>query len=274
VSIAQFCEVAMAFKRSLRSRRFVRRRAPIRRKRFTRKRAPRFRSATTRSAGGSKLIGYRGKKLGRRQFNSILWKDTLMKQHYRSLQTITGAYNSQALAANMTITFIDPFTNGSFFWTAAGGAIPEAAGGTVPLFDAKITLRGGKWTVSMANNDSANLNTLKLTLWHVRTISRPDTSIIPTTAPAGWDPSLIPDFTYKYGKVFYQESVQLKPQESYTIEKRIGIKLIDQSDFTTLIGNTDIILLGSETMNKDQATAGFLKHTLNCSFSADAIGTT
>jgi len=250
----------------------VRRRAPIRRRRFTRKRAPRFKSYTTRNSAGTRLIGYRGKRIGRRAFNSNLWKSTQMKHHFRSLQSLSSAYNSQASLTSGTITFIDPFTNGSFFWTAAGGAIPESAGGTVPLFDSRIILRGGKWTISLTNSDSTNAQPVKLTLFHVMTTSRPDTSIIPTTAPPGWDPSLIPDFTYKYGKLLYQESVILRFLESYTIEKRIPLKSIDQSDFASLLGNTPVILLQLESMQLATAVPCVLKHTLNCSFSADAIG--
>lgn len=254
----------------------MRRRAPVRRRRFARKRtgSSRFKSFTTRNSTGTRLIGYRGKRMGRRAFNNTLWKSTQMKQHYRSIQSIAGAYNSQASLTSGTLTFIDPFTNGNFFWTAAGGAQPEAAGGTVPLFDAKIILRGGKWTVSLTNSDSSNAQPVKLTLFHIMTTSRPDTSIIPATAPPGWDPSLIPDFTYKYGKLMYQESVILRFLESYTIEKRIPLKSIDQSDFSTLLGNTPVILLLLESMQTANSVPCTLKHTLNCSFSADAIGST
>lgn len=261
----------MAFKR-----RYVRR-STRRTKRGTMRRsykrtARRYGSYTSQKGTGSNPVPYRSRKINKRRYKRILWDATQIKHHYRSFQTVTGAANTNASAALMQISFVDPFTNGSFFWTAAGGAQPETAGGTVPLFDAEIILRGGKWTLSYTNTSTTDV--IKMSVWYVFTNSRPDTSIIPTTAGPGWDPSVIPDFAYKYGKIFKSETVILSPLQSWTTERRLGIKRIDQSDFTTLIGNSPVILFGLENMSQNLSATGFTKHTLNCSFSADAIGST
>lgn len=253
---------------------FKRRRRFVKRlfKRRSYKRGNKYSSFTSQKGTGTVNIPFKARRTSYSRIKKLLWDSTISKQHYRSYQTVTGAANTNASAALMQISFVDPFTNGSFFWTTGGGAQPEAAGGTVPLFDAKIILRGGKWTLSYTNTSATDV--IKVSVWHVYTNPRPDTTIIPTTAGPGWDPSIIPDFNYKYGKVFRNETVILSPLQSWTTERRLGIKSIDQSDFATLIGNTPVILFGLENMSQNASATGFTKHTLNCSFSADAIGTT
>lgn len=265
----------MAYKRSFRSRprRFMRRRNTGRFRRYGRfKRRQNNLSYTTQKGSGTRLIQFRGRKLKSSVFKRKLWDSTIMKTHYRSYQTITTAYNTQASTSSMTITFFDPFTNGSFFWTTAGGAQPASPGGSVPLFEAEIILRGGKWSISYTNTDASRI--IRVWVWYVYTTGRPDTSIIPTTANVGWDPSVIPDFRQKYGKVFRQEAVILSPGQCWSSEKKLGIKRIDQSDFSSLLGNTPVVLMGVENMTDAVSATGLLKHTLNVSFSGDAIGTT
>lgn len=232
-------------------------------------RRSKYASFTSQRGTGTVGVRYKSRRIGRSRFNHTLWTATLTKNHYRSYQTVVSNANTNASASLMQLSFIDPFTNGSFFWTSAGGCQPDSAGGTVPLFDSTIILRGGKWQVAYTNTSS---DVIKVSVWYVYTIGRPDTSILPTTAGSGWDPSVIPDFYYKYGKIFRQEQVLLSPSQSWNTERRLGIKKIDMSDFTSLIGHTPVIILGLENMSQSVSATGFIKHTLNVSFAADAIG--
>jgi len=261
----------MAFRRFKRSRRSLPKRA-LRFRRTFRKRVPKTSTFTSQKGTASRGVDYKHKRFNRRAFSKRLWNSTLDKTHWRSYQTVTGSANTNASAALMQISFVDPFTNGAFFWTSAGGAQPTDTGGSVPLFSGDIILRGGKWSLTYCNTSATD--TIKMTVWYTFTVSRPDTSIIPTTAGPGWDPSMLPDFATKYGKIMRTEQVLLAPLQTWEYQKRLFIRKFDQYDAASLLGNTPVLLFGLENCTQNALAAGFLKHTLNVSFSGDAIGTT
>lgn len=225
---------------------------------------------TTQSGTGHAGILYQRRKKNIRLVRNQLYRDTQYKTHYRCYFTVAGAANTAASQTNMQISFVNPFNNGSDFWTAAGGAQIVDSAGIVPLFLDDLVIRGGKWSYQYTNTDPSR--TIRVRIWYIFTNSRPDTSIIPTSVQTGWDPSVIPDFNSKYGKVLWHENVILTPGQSWNYEERVKVQRIDQ-DVYHLLGRLPIFLFGLENMTDAVNASGTAKHTLNISFSGDSAGT-
>jgi hypothetical protein len=193
-----------------------------------------------------------------------------MKAHYRSNGSSAGSLASTAAQGQVTVGTLQTLDNGvGAFWTAAGGTIEINQGQGVPLFEDDIIVRGGMMGIKCFNESTTI--PLQVKIWLVRNCDRPTTNQIPSAAPVGWDPSLVPDFAHDVGKVIFQKEFQLEALAEMTIERRLGIMKVDQ-----LVWATDAKrLIWLLSVGDPQATTSVTMRVcsyFNLSFSADAIG--
>ena len=197
-----------------------------------------------------------------------LLMDTRANSHYRSYGIQTGNVSSAAFSSQVNLVTIKPVSNGSAaFWTTSGGAQELDSGITVPSFSGDIILRGGKWTFNFTNTSN---KTMKLYVYYVFTISRPDFTVIPATPFATWDPTLIPEFRDKVGKVQKSEVVILKNGEGVAWERRIPTMKVDQFTWDS-DGNIPILILGVQNLEENTIIAGSAITGFNMSFAGDSV---
>jgi len=241
-----------------------------RRRTFKRK-SGRSVNQTSKATHGSSLT-FRSRKLSRRRFKKLLWNDTILSTHWRSLFAASTTIVTQTNSTTLTIATINPMRpSGVAFWTGAGGLRSTDIGVTPPLFSGDITVRGGMWGMNFRNTSSTLPVSMKLYLG--RTIGNPTYSL-PASSTTGWDPSIEPDLTKLYGKSYYSTIIQLEPGETWKIERRIGIMKINQYDWQSIGGLSPFVLYTAANVGHSTATTINVDTYFNLSFAADAIGTT
>lgn len=235
-------------------------------------RARKLNSATDQS-GYARGLTYRSRGLRRKAFSRLIWKNTIASDHWRSFGSSTVAGRTAAAQLSGTITRVLPlFQGNSPFWTAAGGAQPTDTGGTVPLFQGDIILRGGmiSQTVSIAPLSS---DQIAVDTWIVWTQPSPR-GIVPTTAGWGWDPTSTADFVREVGKPRHFKRTILSTNQLYvTIDYRLPCMKIDQSVFQQS-GRQPMLLTMVTNLTSTTAAAYTIIYKWNVSYSGDAIGTT
>lgn len=268
----------------------MRARAPFRR---FRRRGQRGQATTTRW-GRPNAINFRARRTGVRQWRRLIYRDTQAAAHYRSISqgvpNTTGAaiggvasgsvYMVPALQVLAALSPFQPFHT-SVFWTVAGGLRDLDFGVTPPLFKGDITLRGGIARLFIGSYPE-NVP-LRVKVWAVWSKTQPDVDIYNavnnTNQPTEWDPSTVPDFTTKFGKILYSKQALVPVGESFEIVHRFKPQKIDQVRFTGTAlepaGNQlwwmfQLVNLDANTLS-DRITC---VNSFNVSFSADAIGTT
>jgi len=238
-------------------------------------------------------LQFRGRKLSKRRYRNVLWRDTIAKAHYRSYAhlalTSAGAlpagfgngltYMRPAITVNDAIWHTDPF------WTAIGGAQSIDASVPVPLFRGDITLRGGFARFTTSNPDTGVPVRIKVFgVWSNRNPSSEITTNLHGTSHAmEWEPSVEPDFS-QFGRVILRREVTLLPgAQPFECSYRFRPQKIDQNVF---IGENPFLLNvpgGNQLwwvwqmiplVNNAAADAVSSLLSFNISFSADAIGTT
>jgi len=257
-------------------------RRPAKKSRVTRRRRSRRngKSTTSRASNATSVGTFKGRKTSLRTYRNMLWRDTLMKSHYRSVfdtaftlgtpNTTTGANVAQIIALPR-------------FWEAGGGAtFPANVGGTVPTFDGDIILRGGVCRIALANRVDAlaaiQTDNVRCTVYAVWTTANPAALGLSNPVSTMWDPSLVPDFE-KYGKVMWKREVLLKADgESVELFFKFKVQKIDQAVFgsalATIRGQSLMWLVHVSQLTNTEAAPTpenidiLVSH--NVSFSSDA----
>jgi len=238
-------------------------------------------------------LQFRKKRLSKRHYRSILWRDTVAKAHYRSYAhlalTSAGAlptgFGNGLVYMRPAITVDDAIWHTAPFWLSTGGAQQIDASTPVPLFRGDVTLRGGFSRLTTTNPDSGV--PVRIKVFGVWANQTPSTEI--TTRLHGnsfameWDPSVEADF-YQFGRVIMRREVTLLPgAQPFEVSYRHRVQKIDQNTF---IGENPFLLnvpAGSQLwwvwqmiplVNNAAADAVSTLLSFNLSFSADAIGTT
>lgn len=231
----------------------------------------RTRTLTTKSGFGSALR-FKSRKLPRRRWNSMLWNSTLQKAHYRSNAALTSTVTTSLTNPTGVITIVDAIDNGvAPFYTVAGGAIVLDQGTAVPLFKDDIIIRGGKMCLSFLNSDAAL--SVEIQAWLIKPAPRINTTNLPSVVPAGWDPSLVSEFTKDVGRIMYSTKFLLEPGNISTVERRIPIQKIDQEAWADDGQRWKWIVLCRD-YNNTLAVNVLVTSYFNLSFAGDAIGTT
>lgn len=268
-------DMVRGYKRKRSSSRFSRRQRPRRNRRGGR--GSRF--GISAQAGDVVSSGFRRRRLRPRTLRRYLWRDTIYKNHYRSMFDTSGTQLAAASLNQAKWGATPVLPTATTFWTAAGGAQRSDAATPVPDFNGDIVIRGGMARATF-NNQGAS-DSMRVRLWIVRTNGSPDFTVLPSAtlvatdvASTSWDPSLLPDFA-SFGKVIRSyEFLLLSGQRPITIKFPLKTRKIDQERFSTpkLASRFYWMYTYSDVSNVD-AVVGTIQHHFshNLSFVGDAV---
>lgn len=211
---------------------------PMKRRRFTRRRFKSKRTTdwTSQSAHGGG-IRFKGRRQSKRVYKKNLWIASQAQTHYRSSNAANTNLTTPASANLMAVTLQTTrrFAGSAFFVTAGGAINPD--GGAIPTFAANsdITIRGGLYGLRIANTpDGADVDkdSINVHVYLVWTSKNLQTASVPgVSVSVGWDPTLITDFQTDIGKVIYKKSFLVHEGDVFTIERRMGLQKIDQTEY-------------------------------------------
>lgn len=274
----------MAFRRSYR-RTFRRafRRPFLRRRGASTFRRRGFKStAFTDYKGNVSTFGFRGKRIRAPAYRRMLWRDTVAKNHYRSLLSETSTLATEAGNALGLAYVLLPQMDGigstnQAFWDI--GVVQTDEGVTVPsTWAGDIIQRGGAVKCQIFNPSSTDSVGFKLFI--VKTIKNPDLTLFPNASqvPRLWDPSTIPDFARKVGKVLMSREGTIRVLSSSSVEYKLRVSKIDQTEFrvpgspnSLVAGNQIIFVLALFNMSIETAINTIVNVSSSQSFSADAL---
>jgi len=274
----------MAFRRSYRTFRRTTRRPFLRRRG-----AFRFRRRGTRSSaftdykGNVSSFGFRGRKMRPTLYRRMLYNDTIAKNHYRSLlsetsTTATEAGNALGLAYVFLPQMDQIGANNMAFWDT-GVAQTDLSISPPTVWAGDIIQRGGAVKCQIFN--PSNTDSVGFKLFTVKTVKNPDLTLFPNASqvPRMWDPSTIPDFARKVGKVLNSREGTIRVLSSSSVEYKLRVSKIDQDDFRTgaaapftLVGGNQIIfVLALYNLSINTAINCVVNVSCSISFSADAL---
>jgi len=253
--------------RSASKRSFKKRRFTPRRKSF------KSRSYSSKNATGSGFIRYGGRKLGRRAWKRSLFTHSRHLTHYRSTGQESNTVHSSVNALNYLTNILDAIDvtgSGYEFWQTVGGLQPhDNLAYTDPAFQGNIILRGG--TVSLrffnAGITSSPVN-LFVILFKVRKgNSQHDTWTADTAKGIGWDPSMEPDFSARFGTIIFSMKKSLSPGDTFQVDRKLPCQEVDQEVYR----DTKLYkwMIGLNDPMGDGINVPIVR-TFNLSFSGDA----
>lgn len=167
---------------------------------------------------------------------------------------------------------------GTFFWQR-----PQVQdidfGVTPPDFLGDITLRGGICRLMVgAYPENVNIRVKVFAVWANK---NPDadlyTAVNNTNKPLEFDPTLIPDFTTKFGRILYTKEAMVPQGETFEVVHRLKPQKIDRAVFTGELAPIEPagsqlwwMLMLSPLDSNALAAAVTVTNSYNVSFSADA----
>lgn len=245
-------------------------RRTVRRRRVSR-RSTNFTSQSSHGGG----IRMRSKKFRPGKLRNLLWNASIASTHYRSNNASVATQSSPASAATMSSSLYSTrrFSSNNF-WVTAGGAV-NPDGGAIPTFSTNtdITIRGGLYGIRVANNpdlSDVDKDTLNVTVFLIWTPKGFSSANVPTSVNVGWDPSLVQDFQTNIGKIVLRKQFLLPEGNTMTIERRMPIQKIDQTEYSANISEPIWLVLVGNT-GTSSAHAMFVTTYYNLSFVGDTI---
>jgi len=229
---------------------------------------------TSQSASGSG-ISMRARKQSRTAWKRQLWISSQSQTHYRSNLAVLTNITTTTSPATMTPTIIaSRRLGGNNFWTTAGGAV-NPDGGSIPTFAtaSDFTVRGGMFGLRIGNSpDSAAVDqdAISCIVYLVKTSKAWNSTNVPAAPNLGWDPTLVQDFQTNIGRIVLRKNFIINEGECFTIERRMGMSKVDQTEYTNSISEFVWIIL---TCNVSATTAKALVATAyyNMSFTGDTV---
>lgn len=222
------------------------------------------------NVGGShaNTLGFRNRPFNPRRQNRLNWNASNAAAHYRSVSSLSSIGQlTPSTVIDQNLRFL-PFIDSSF-WTVGGGAVDSIGVGA----DAKIFIRGGTSNLRVYNTDTDT--TVIVRVWCVRTTANGLFNI--TTTPTNpydiadeqlvnWDPTVQTDF-FRYYKVWKSYEFILKPEDVYTMKRKIPSQRIDTTQYNAL-AKRDFYIVGINSMDASTATVNW-SADFNISFSTD-----
>jgi hypothetical protein len=213
--------------------------------RGARRRSSRQPQINTRSLRAVDVRG-RGRKLSKRQWRNILWRDTIAKEKFHSVQSLQGTFVTPANQTQQNTTVAEVFDNANPFWTAAGGVQPNTPAGTAPSLNPnRVVVRGGLISITI-HNPVVTVEDLKVrvqliypkmqtTRWN--TTTRTNNPLVDWIAALP-NPSTL-DFTLQdwaeYADFFYPPVMDkqfiLRSGDATTFKSRLRVQSIDADLF-------------------------------------------
>jgi len=241
-------------------------------KRRTGRRQSQF--STNSTVGGG--IQFKRRGISRRRYKNLLWTASQASTHYRSNSSAAQTLNTPGVSAGTMNTSLQTTRRfaGAAFWVTAGGAI-NPDGGAMPTFSTNtdITVRGGMYGIRLANTVDAldvDKDPLSVIVYLIRTSKGFTTAALPANVPVGWDPSLTPDFQTSIGRVVQKKVFLIRDGDVFTIERRMAVQKIDQTEYSASISEyVWMVLLGttSSTASKQLSICTYY----NMSFVGDTV---
>ena len=251
-------------------RRFVKKARTLRRSRF--KRTSQFGTNSTRGGG----IGFKSSRLSRRKWKTLLFNSSTAMTHYRANFAVTSTLSTPGVTSatmNTSLQTSRRFAGAAFFTTAGGAINPD--GGAMPTFatNTDITVRGGMYGIRLTNTPDAldiDKDPINVFVYLIHTPKGFSLTNLPASVPVGWDPTLVQDFQTNIGRVIMKKSYQIRDGDVVTIERRMGVQKVDQTEYAATISEyVWLVLLGT--------TSSIVVRTIACttyynmSFSADVV---
>lgn len=254
----------MAFKRK---RVFAPKRAFGKRRKTFRRKFRRSTGLTSKSSSGS-AIGFRAKKVTRRRWNNMLWNSTLMLTHYRSNSARAVVLTTDITASTGTFNAQSALKFGvNQFYTTAGGLQPQLSGTVAPVFEGDKIIRGGLIGARFTN-ESVDPNPIFVNAFLVKTNSAFLAAALPAFVADGWDPSIIPDFKQRVGRILLSRKFQLENANSAELTFRLPIfKMEDNSYINDRETYVWVFVLSNSVAGIANVSTQFW---YNLSFTADA----
>jgi len=209
---------------------------------------------SSRQLNASNAQKYRGRKMRPRAFRNLIWRSSMMNQHYRSIYSIANqdvqTDNVHGQMKFSAALMLNPLGGtGTLFWTAGGGLRPVNYGGAVPnLSPNAVILRGGMCQSSLSSNPQ-NVNLIRVTLLiaYSKQQYRSAGGTVPaagsgginewlTTAGLGtygtlWDPTDEADYSEYFHPPLCKKTMDLRPGDAIDINHRLRCKKIDCDSF-------------------------------------------
>lgn len=248
------------------------RRTPYKRRRTQRR--GRKASAFTSQSGVGGALRFKARKTSRAAYKKHLWDSTLFKEHYRSNAAVSATIVTNTNTNDLNILAEQALVYGAApFYTAAGGAIQPDIAQPLPLFSGDVIIRGGMLGMRIANNmdaTTANTSSIQGTVYLIKTTKNWTAASIPATVRPGWDPTLVPDFDTKVGRILYRRNFLLRDADAAVIEYRLRVEKVDVGDLGSTFNTYVWLVL---TGNVDGSISHVLTVTKyhNLSFAADAV---
>lgn len=227
---------------------------------------------------------FRSRKKSRRIYRRALYRSTEFKTHFRSVAATGAIINLPNNIVQSTVVFVNALPNaaGSEFWTTGGGVQPVDTGVSAPSFgQGDIVIRGGQSRITIANphapmetgEGNAAGDTLKVSVFAVWTNKRPDLTLLNIVVPQSWDPSVLPDFGTRVGKVLFRRDFFLGTEgKAQEVTYRYRPLKIDSGEFNN--GGSQLywlILIGQTTNFNVLAETCTTVTSHNISFSGDLV---
>lgn len=165
---------------------------------------------------------FRTRRLSRRRWKAVLWRDTTAVNHWRSFKTVTWTWNPGASPVE-TIVGLEAMLNGDAlqindptpFWTGTGGVQPNTSTSGIPEFVGNdIVLRGGMATIQFSAPPEAT-SPYRIRIWVVAAIANPDLAkwqaVTTGVKSSSWDPSAVPEFRQDFGRILMSRETLLTP---------------------------------------------------------------
>lgn len=211
---------------------YKRRRTGGRKSAFFKRRARPSATLTGQSSRGLSF-GYKHKRLNIRRYKNTLYRGTDYKTHYRSAQDLQFVATTN-VATDSANGYLIRGTRINF-WTAAGGAYPSNVGGSVPVFDSDIIVRGGYLRLALVNENVTE--TVRARVFLMKANKFPNNTVITSgtmaNIPTTWDPSIFAGWR-EFGKVVLTREMIMPPSGvPFEVFYRLPIIKYDQDDYVT-----------------------------------------
>jgi len=210
-------------------------------------------SSNSFSGGG---IGFKKRRFSRKRYNNLLWTSSIAQTHYRSNWSASSVLSTPGVTSEtmgVSLQTSRRFAGAAFFVTAGGAINPD--GGAMPVFQSNsdITVRGGMYGIRLTNTPDAldvDKDPINVTVYLVRTSKGFSTTNVPSTVRVGWDPTLVQDFQTNIGKVLMKKNYLIRDGDVYTIERRMPVQKIDQTEYAATISEYIwLVTLGTTSSN-------------------------
>jgi len=214
-------------------------------------------SQTSRALNSSNAFQFRSKKLTPRKLRQMLWRDTIMMTHYRSIFTAVPSVGLSTPANTFECNFIrmQALTDiaSNEFWRTAGGfqdpsfgitpdwAIPPSATTPEPI---TIVIRGGVLSLRIANPSLTDTMNIRCQLiWTKEQRRNTDDSAASNTLvpyenavglgprPLTWTIQAAPDYAQYYYPPVMDKQIDLKPGDDVNFYHRLKVSKIDVASF-------------------------------------------